>query len=78
MLSRTYDILSRYHRNFRSHGRTGMSKAERDAFFNGTKAENGKTLNRGIISIRGIKAAEDLNALTQRLMDVRASRGIKT
>ncbi|WP_444547399.1 DUF7696 family protein, partial [Microvirga sesbaniae] len=37
-----------------------MSKAERDAFLKGTKDENGKTIERGIIFLRGGKAAEDL------------------
>jgi hypothetical protein len=40
-----------------------MSKAERDAFFHGTKDENGKTIDRGIIFIRGEKAAENLRSL---------------
>jgi hypothetical protein len=30
-----------------------MSKVERDAFFNGTKDENGKTIERGIVVLRG-------------------------
>ncbi|QRM34749.1 hypothetical protein [Microvirga sp. VF16] len=51
-----------------------MSKAERDAFFNGTKDENGKTIERGIIFLRGEMAAEDLSSLMQQLMDARASR----
>lgn len=37
-----------------------MSKIERDVFFNGTKDENGRTIERGIIFLRGEKAAEDL------------------
>jgi hypothetical protein len=49
-----------------------MSKAERDAFFNGTKDENGKTIGRGIVVLRGVKAAEDLRSLMQQLMDARA------
>jgi hypothetical protein len=44
-----------------------MSKQERDVFFNGRKDENGKTVDRGVISIRGLKAAEDLKALIERL-----------
>jgi hypothetical protein len=51
-----------------------MSKAERDAFFNGTKDENGKTIERGIIFLRGEKAAEDLKSLLQQLLDARANK----
>ena len=40
-----------------------MSKQERDVFFSGRKDENGKTVDCGVISIRGLKAAEDLKAL---------------
>lgn len=49
-----------------------MSKVERDAFFNGTKDENGKTIERGIIFLRGVRAAEDSRSLMQQLMDARA------
>jgi hypothetical protein len=48
-----------------------MTKVERDAFFNGTKDENGKTIERGIIFLRGVKAAEDLRSLMQQLVDAR-------
>nr|WP_245435652.1 hypothetical protein [Microvirga calopogonii] len=51
-----------------------MSKAERDAFFNGTKDENGKTIERGLIYLRGEKAAEDLRSRMQQLMDARANK----
>jgi len=34
-----------------------MSKQERDVFFNGRKDENGKTIDRGLVGIRGPKAA---------------------
>jgi hypothetical protein len=46
---------------------------ERDAF-NGTKDENGKTIERGIIYLRGEKAAEDLRSLMQQSMDARATK----
>jgi hypothetical protein len=49
-----------------------MSKQERDTFFNGRKDENGKTVDRGVISIRGLKAAEDLKALMERLQEARS------
>jgi hypothetical protein len=49
-----------------------MSKAERDAFFHGTKDENGKTIGRGIIFLRGEKASENQRSLMQQLMDARA------
>jgi hypothetical protein len=51
-----------------------MSKAQRDEFFNGKKDENGKTLERGIVALRGEKAAEDLRALMQQLLDARATK----
>ncbi|WP_414476246.1 hypothetical protein [Microvirga sp. M2] len=51
-----------------------MSKAERDAFFNGKTDENGKTIERGIVTLRGSKAAEDLKSLMQQLLDARATR----
>jgi hypothetical protein len=51
-----------------------MSKAECDAFFNGTSDKNGKTIERGIISIWGAKAAEDLRSLMQRLLDACANK----
>lgn len=52
-----------------------MSKEQRDTFFNGRKDENGKTVDRGVIGIRGLKAAEDLKALMERLQAARAARG---
>jgi len=51
-----------------------MCKVEREIFFNGQKDENGKTVERGIVFIRGAKAAEDLRSLMQRLLDVRAKK----
>jgi hypothetical protein len=51
-----------------------MSKAERDAFFNGRKDENGKMIERGIVALRGETAAESLRSLMHRLLDVRAQR----
>jgi hypothetical protein len=50
-----------------------MSKEQRNTFFNGRKDENGKTVDRGVISIRGLKAAEDLKALMVRLQAARGS-----
>ena len=51
-----------------------MSKEERDRFFNGKKDADGKTIDRGVIALRGLKAAEDLKALCDRLQDARARR----
>ena len=42
-----------------------MSKVQREELFNGKKDENGKTLERGIVALRGTKAAEDLKTLMQ-------------
>lgn len=44
-----------------------MSKQERDVYFNGRKDENGKTLDRGLIGIRGQVAAEAIMETVQRL-----------
>ena len=48
-----------------------MSKEQRNTFFNGRKDENGKTVDRGVIAIRGLKAAEDLKALMEKLQEAR-------
>jgi hypothetical protein len=37
-----------------------MSDEHRDAFFNGRKDENRKTIDRGVIGIRGLKAAAEI------------------
>ncbi|NBJ11603.1 DUF7696 family protein [Microvirga arsenatis] len=52
-----------------------MSKAERDAFFNGRKDENGKSIDRGVVAIRGVKAAETLKALMEQLQEIRSRKG---
>jgi hypothetical protein len=49
-----------------------MSKAERDAFFNGRKDADGKTIDRGVIGIRGPKAAEEIRATMERLQAARS------
>ena len=49
-----------------------MSKEQRDAFFNGRKDENGKTVDRGVIGIRGLKAAEEIKATIERLQEARS------
>jgi hypothetical protein len=51
-----------------------MSKEQQAAFFNGRKDENGKTVERGVIGIRGLKAAEGIKATMERLQDVRAAK----
>ncbi len=48
-----------------------MSKEQRNTFFNGRKDENGKTVDRGVIAIRGLKAAEDLKSLMEKLHEAR-------
>lgn len=50
-----------------------MSKAERDAFFNGSTDENGGRRDRGIIAIRGLKAAEKLRGYMERLQEARSA-----
>ena len=49
-----------------------MSKEQRDVFFNGRKDENGKTIDRGVISIRGLKSAEEIKATMERLQEARS------
>jgi hypothetical protein len=51
-----------------------MSKQERDVFFNGRKDENGKTIDRGVVGIRGSKAAEEILATMRRLQEAREAR----
>lgn len=51
-----------------------MSKAERDAFFNGSTDSEGKKKERGIIAIRGLAAAEKLRGYMEKLQGARASR----
>jgi hypothetical protein len=51
-----------------------MSKAERDAFFNGSSGEDGQWRERGVIAIRGLKAAEALKALMEQLQETCSQR----
>ncbi|MFC4173123.1 hypothetical protein ACFOYU_13800 [Microvirga sp. GCM10011540] len=51
-----------------------MSKAERDAFFNGSVDEDGKRKERGIIAIRGQAAAEKLRRYMERILEARAAK----
>ncbi|MEZ0171006.1 hypothetical protein [Microvirga sp. TS319] len=52
-----------------------MSKEQRDAFFNGRKDADGKTVDRGVIAIRGQKAAEGIKATMERLQEARSRKG---
>ena len=49
-----------------------MSKAEREAFFNGSTDEEGKRKERGIIAIRGLAAAEKLSGYMEKLQEARS------
>lgn len=51
-----------------------MSKGERDVYFNGKKDENGRSVERGIIAIRGTGAAETLRANMEKLQDARQKK----
>jgi len=51
-----------------------MSKDERDAFFNGRKDADGRTIDRGVIGIRGPKSAEQIKATVERLQEARSAR----
>ncbi|MXQ12473.1 hypothetical protein GR328_13585 [Microvirga makkahensis] len=48
-----------------------MSKEERDRFFNGKKDADGKTIDRGVISIRGLKSAEQIRTTVERMQVAR-------
>ncbi len=47
---------------------------QRDAFFNGRKDETGKTIDRGVIAIRGPKSAEQIKTTMERLQVAHAQR----
>ncbi|WP_114944834.1 DUF7696 family protein [Microvirga calopogonii] len=51
-----------------------ISKQERDVFFNGRKDENGKTIDRGVVGIRGPQAAEAILEMARRLQEVRDAK----
>ena len=46
-----------------------------DTFFNGRKDADGRTVDRGVIAIRGLKAAEEIKATMERLQEARARKG---
>lgn len=48
-----------------------MFKEQREVFFNGRKDENGRSIDRGVIGMRGVKAAEEIKATMDRLQAVR-------
>ncbi|WP_175608877.1 DUF7696 family protein [Microvirga ossetica] len=48
-----------------------MSKEQRDAFFNGRKDPDGRSIDRGVIGVRGVKAAEEIPATMERLLAAR-------
>ena len=48
-----------------------MSKEQRDVFFNGRKDADGRTLDRGVVRVRGVKAAEEIRATMERLLAAR-------
>jgi len=50
-----------------------MPKEERDAFFNSRKDENGASIDRGVIAVRGLKAAKNLKALIVQLEKAQAT-----
>jgi hypothetical protein len=51
-----------------------MAKAEREAFYNGRKDENGKTIDRGVVAIRGVAGAELVRINMQKLEEARSRR----
>ena len=51
-----------------------MSKQERDVFFNGRKDENGKTIDRGLVGIRGAEAANAILETMRKLQEAREAK----
>ena len=51
-----------------------MSKSDPDAFFNGRKDENGKTIDRGVVAIRVVAGAELVRINMQKLEEARSRR----
>jgi hypothetical protein len=51
-----------------------MSKADGGVSFNGRKDENGKPSDRGLIGIRGLKAAEDIRTVMEQLQEAMQQR----
>ncbi len=51
-----------------------MSKQERDVFFSGRKDENGKSVDRGVVGVRGGPAAEKIMETARRLQDARGAK----
>lgn len=52
-----------------------MSKSEQEAFFNGSSQE-GASRQRGVLSIRGPKAVEELRAWMRRLEEARYAKAL--
>jgi len=50
------------------------SEEARDAFFNGRKDADGRSIDRGVVGVRGLKAAEEIKATIERLQAARAER----
>ena len=46
-------------------------RKQRDAFFNGRKDADGRSIDRGVIGVRGVKAAEEIPATMERLLAAR-------
>lgn len=49
-----------------------MSNEARDVFFNGWKDADGKSIDRGVVGVQGVKAAEEIRATMQRLEAARS------
>ena len=49
-----------------------MSNEARDVFFNGWKDADGKSIDRGVVGVQGLKAAEEIRATMQRLKAARS------
>ena len=51
-----------------------MSKQERDVFFSGRKDANGKTVDPGVVGIRGTEAANAILETMRRLQEDHSGR----
>jgi len=51
-----------------------MTKMERNEFFNGKRDADGKLVERGVIAMRGERAADDLRDWVEKVTEARANQ----
>jgi hypothetical protein len=52
----------------------GHVQGARNVFFNGRKDADGRSIDRGVVSVRGVKAAAEIRAAMQKLEEARRRR----